>query len=162
MEERENIRRELRELGAERLLDAQGRKPTWKLSAAQLTDLAERAERAAAADGRPRPRRFIRYAAAAAAVAAFVLGCFIFTREAAAPPATVAGWDAISTEALQEYVDAHLEEFDLELLAAYATEPAALTPGEGISTEALENYLETEDGFLDAELPELIETTQEL
>lgn len=159
MSERNKIREELRAQQAERLLANQGAVPRWELPPDYLERLADKV---LAESGTPQPRVVhkrwfrLRYAAAAAVVL-LALGLWYaspFEGEMAAPP-TLASWEDIPTEDLQAYVTNHLDEFEVDLLAAYTLNTAEddpPLPGHGISTEALEEYLEADDWLLETEI----------
>jgi hypothetical protein len=159
MSERNKIREELRTQQAERLLANQGTVPRWELPPDYL---ARMTNKVLAESEIPQPRvvhkrwLHLRYVAAAAVVL-LALGLWYVSPsegETASPP-TLASWDDIPTEDLQAYVTNHLDEFEVDLLAAYTLSTAddnPPLPGHGISTEALEEYLEADDWLLETEI----------
>ncbi|WP_367392233.1 hypothetical protein [Lewinella sp. LCG006] len=157
MREQKIIRQELREQKAERLLSQQGKTPGWELPPGYLDRLTDEVLKASAITSSAASPKLIRFnhqwrIAAAAAVVVLALGCWYWS-SGSSDAQTVAvsqpDWSDIPTEELHAYVDQHIDDFEVSLLAASAGGSLnEVIPGNDISTEALEDYLEAE-GWLD-------------
>lgn len=164
MREQKNIRTELREQKAESLLAQQGKVPRWELPSGYLEELTEEVLKTSinTVAAAPKVVRFYAYwRITAAAVIVLALACWYWYPQnsdnyqmATSEP----DWSGIATEDLHAYVTNHIDDFEVGLLAASATEAAnEIVPGSGISTEALEEYLEAEDWLDEMEVSELFD-----
>lgn len=156
MDERQKIREELKELGANELHARQGRVPDWEMPAGYLDQLTDQVMESAT---RPTARysRMVIMRWAAAAVLVLAAGYWWWQAEPAKPSPVFAelDWNTIPTEDMQQYVSDNIEEFDLDLLAnsvgekTNSEEVISSQPDDAISTEALEEYLEADEEWID-------------
>ncbi|RMF04592.1 MAG: hypothetical protein D6772_00350 [Bacteroidetes bacterium] len=156
MKEKEHIREELDALGAQQLRTWQGRLAHPRVDAARLQAIAQAAQAEAQA-GTPRVRKLPvspayrwRWAVAAAIVLAVGLAVWLL------PLSPASDTDAVATEALSDtailsYVEAHIEDFEWELLEHVLAEETttALPLLDLLPDTAIESYLETESDWLE-------------
>lgn len=164
MREQENIRKELREQKAAYLLAEQGKVPCWELPSGYLEQLTEEVLKttASAAPAQPQVVRIHRHwRIAVAAVIGLALGGWYWYPQNAENHQMATSepdWSGIATKDLHAYVANHIDDFEVDLLAAAAEEAAdEIAPGNGISTEALEEYLEAEDRLDEIEVSDFFE-----
>lgn len=147
MERDKNIQTELSEMGASRLARWQGKAEEWSAPAGYFDQLADQVLQRAAEEPeakvvtlRSRLRPILRMAAAVLLVAA--AAWWVFQEEAGPEmdPFAIVDLESLSQEAIEGYVLANIDEFELEMLEELAQQEGLnITPAAGA-----EEWLEDE------------------
>lgn len=159
MDKRKSINEELRELGAKRLLGVSPQEVGQAPPAGYFDGLADsvlaKARQPAATRGlRVKRRAWL----AVAATVALLLSASWWYLSQPAPPTKALALEGISNDAIVDYVEANIDEFEtewLEDLAAEAGAEWAYEPEFDLPAESVEEYLQMEDEGLFAEPADL-------
>ena len=126
MKEDNNIKEELQALGAERLEQLHSQRPVWSPPEGYFDQLADQVLAKAQEEATPvvslgsRWRPILRIAAAIALVATAAWWVMRDTGSTTIEPLAEASLEDLSSEAIEGYILAHVDEFDIDLLEEVA------------------------------------------